>query len=360
MCIFRGMSDDIDLPMEKSMANPTKGTQPRYHGASLGACIGDALSMPAHWFYDPQELERTFGRIDCYMAPPSRHPGSILWRSSYAPTEPEFDILGQQRRFWGQRGVHYHQFLAAGENTLNLKLLQLVLTQVAEHGEYDPGRYLDAYQRFLLAPEEHHDTYVEECHRGFFINLRAGKKPEKAAVAEKHIGGMVAVIPLYAALRHLGHDNAVARRAVLSHVGLTHAGPLVGSGAATLLTLAAELWEGVPLTESLGAHLTRQDLPFLQGPLLKQAELPPERVLGRLYSTACYLDDALPATFYLALRYATNAEEGLVANTMAGGDNCHRGAVLGALLGLDAGPSVFPEHWRTGLREVPVLLSTGV
>jgi len=25
--------------------------------------------------------------------------------------------------------------------------------------------------------------------------------------------------------------------------------------------------------------------------------------------------------------------------------------VLGALLGLDGGPSVFPEHWRTGLLE---------
>ena len=328
-----------------------KDTYPRYHGASIGAYIGDALAMPAHWFYDPHELERTFGRIDRYIAPPQQHPGSILWRSSYAPTEPEFDILGDQRQYWGRRGVHYHQFLAAGENTLNLKLLRLALAQVAEHGEYNPAQFLTAYQRFMRSPAEHHDTYVEECHRGFFLNLRAGKKAERAAVAEKHIGGMVAVIPLYAALRHLGQDDAAARRAVLSHVALTHAGPLVASGAGTLLTLAAELWEGVPLSESLSAHLTRQDLPFLQGPLMRQAELPPEMVLGRLYSTACYLEDSLPATFYLALRYAADAKEALIANTMAGGDNCHRGAVLGALLGLDGGPSVFPEHWRTGLLE---------
>ncbi|MCA1755481.1 MAG: hypothetical protein LC641_12470 [Spirochaeta sp.] len=61
----------------------------------------------------------------------------------------------------------------------------------------------------------------------FVLNLRAGKKAERAAVAEKHIGGMVAVIPLYAALRHLGQDDAAARRAVLSHVALTHADPLL-------------------------------------------------------------------------------------------------------------------------------------
>lgn len=70
--------------------------------------------------------------------------------------------------------------------------------------------------------------------------------------------------------------------------------------------------------------------------------------MGRLYSTACYLEDALPGTFYLALRSADDPEEALVANAMAGGDNCHRGAVLGALLGLAGGPETFPERWRAG------------
>ncbi len=321
----------------------------RERGAILGAYIGDALAMPAHWYYDQCELRRTFGRIEHYVAPPRHHPGSILWRSTYAPTEPEFDILGTQRQYWGRRGIHYHQFLAAGENTLNLKLLRHALVQVSNYGSYDPDRYLDAYQRFMLAPEEHHDTYVEECHRGFFVNLRRGKKPKKAAVTEKHIGGMVSVLPLYGALRMRGYGDQAARTAVLLHVALTHAGRQVADAAGALLTIAAELWSGVPLVEACTDHLTRQDLPFLQGPLLKQIELPPDKVLGRVYSTACYLEDSLPATFYLALRYARDPERALVENTMAGGDNCHRGAVLGALLGMSDGAEIFPEHWRTGL-----------
>ena len=322
----------------------------RYRGALYGAYIGDALAMPAHWFYDPAEVRRTFGRIDRFVAPPREHPGSILWRSSYAPREPEFDILGEQRQYWGRQGVHYHQFLQAGENTLNLKLLRLALDQVDAHGAYDRDLYLSAYQEYLLNPAGHRDTYVEECHRGFFENLRAGKKPAKAAVQEKHIGGMVAVIPLYAALRQLGQSDAEARKHVYEHVEVTHAGKVIREAVGTLLTVASEVWAGGSLTEVLGTHLERQDLPYLQGPILRYAEQhSPDQILGRVYTTACYLDGALPATFYLALRYSQDAEEALIANTMAGGDNCHRGAVLGALLGLDGGEAVFPERWREEL-----------
>ena len=346
------------LPMDTRQTQHAPSAVDRSRGAAMGAFIGDALAMPAHWFYNPLELADTFGRIERFLPPPTRHPGSILWRSHYAPTEPEYDILGDQRRYWGQTGVHYHQFLAAGENTLNLKLLRLALSQVAEHSGYDSDRFLDAYRDFMLHPERHRDTYVEECHRGFFENLRAGERPEKAAVKEKHIGGMVAVIPLYAALRSLGQADDEARRAVLHHVALTHAGRHVAEAAGTLLTLASEIWEGAALSQVLTDHLVRQDLPFLQGPISRQSELPPDKVLRRIYSTACYLEESMPATFYLALRYAEDAETALIENTMAGGDNCHRGAVLGALLGLSGGPSVLPEAWRSGLVEpVPGLLS---
>jgi ADP-ribosylglycohydrolase len=63
----------------------------------------------------------------------------------------------------------------------------------------------------------------------------------------------------------------------------------------------------------------------------------------------------VPATLYLAWKYADRPEEGLVANTMAGGDNCHRGAVLGALLGAAWGVEAWPERWRGVLRYRPEL-----
>ena len=74
-----------------------------------------------------------------------------------------------------------------------------------------------------------------------------------------------------------------------------------------------------------------------------------------MLSPACYVDDSVPATLYLARKYASRPEEGLVANTMAGGDNCYRGSVLGALLGAESGVAGWPERWRRGLRYQPAL-----
>ena len=102
----------------------------------LGSLVADAVAMPVHWYYDqvaldrdypqlaeatsvPQLAEATSAGSPLYLAPRNPHSGSILWRSQWTPPSPQFDILREQAAFWGQHGVHYHQFLAAGENTLN-------------------------------------------------------------------------------------------------------------------------------------------------------------------------------------------------------------------------------------------------
>ena len=104
--------------------------QSRKKGAILGMYIGDALAMPVHWYYDRQALARDYGRVTGYLAPKDPHPDSILWRSAYTPVNKKADILHDQARFWGRPGVHYHQFLQAGENTLNLKLCTLLLNHL--------------------------------------------------------------------------------------------------------------------------------------------------------------------------------------------------------------------------------------
>ena len=53
----------------------------------------------------------------------------------------------------------------------------------------------------------------------------------------------------------------------------------------------------------------------------------------------CYIEHSFPAVLYLAARYPDDFEAALVANTNVGGDNCHRGAVLGAMLGAALGLS---------------------
>jgi ADP-ribosylglycohydrolase len=52
---------------------------------------------------------------------------------------------------------------------------------------------------------------------------------------------------------------------------------------------------------------------------------------------------------YFAARYHDDFESALLANTQVGGDNCHRGAVLGSILGASLGFDAIPKRWITGL-----------
>ena len=72
-------------------------------------------------------------------------------------------------------------------------------------------------------------------------------------------------------------------------------------------------------------------------------------MIGRQFSPACYLKDALPATLHLAVKYGGTPRDGLLANVRMGGDNCHRGVVLGTLLGAANGMPALPAEWVSGL-----------
>ncbi len=57
-------------------------------------------------------------------------------------------------------------------------------------------------------------------------------------------------------------------------------------------------------------------------------------IIGRVFSSACYISDSWPSVLYLAYKYRDDPRAGLLANANVGGDNVHRGALLGVLFGL--------------------------
>jgi hypothetical protein len=116
-----------------------------FQDAHRGSLAADALAMPVHWYYDREALRREYGKVDHFIAPQNPHTGSILWRSSYHAINEKGDILREQAQYWGQRDVHYHQFLKAGENTLNFKLAAELFALVRKSGGYDPDAWLERY-----------------------------------------------------------------------------------------------------------------------------------------------------------------------------------------------------------------------
>ena len=322
----------------------------RCQGALYGLYIGDALAMPVHWYYDREALKRDYGIVRDYLAPKNPHPDSILWRSSYQPIIDKADILHEQKQYWGSPGVHYHQFLQAGENTLNLKLCSQLIASINANRRYRAEDYLERYISFMTKPGNHRDTYVEEYHRHFFTNYARGSHPRQCGVAEKHIGGLIGVIPIVVFYRSRSER---ARLAALEHLSLTHLGEDMEAAAQLLVSILVEVLQGRSLYDALMGAIQEQRSPFLAHPFLQWLDQPDEMVVGRHFSTACYVEHSVPAVVYLALKYHKSPEAGLVANTNLGGDNAHRGAVLGALLGAANGLAAFPDRWVAGLQHPP-------
>ena len=315
--------------------------------AFLGALVGDALSMPVHWYYDREALDRDYGNFDEYLAPKNPHPDSILWRSSYDPIGPKADILNQQGKYWGSKGVHYHQFLKAGENTLNLKLSVELYRWIILEGKFDLDSWLRRYVEVMLTPDWHKDTYAEEYHREFFTNYARGKGLHSCASPDLHIGALSLIPALLAGLEALDIiDPATLIQHAISLVRATHDQQYALRAAGDLTRILIQLSDGTPIRKVLA------ELPIPGVSVSKYmnwVDLPDRTVVGEKLSTACYLPESFVASLYFVWKYHDDFSLSLLQNAKAGGDNCHRAVVVGSILGFGCG---VPRKWLRGLRSM--------
>jgi ADP-ribosylglycohydrolase len=335
----------------------------RMRGALWGMFVGDALAMPVHWYYNIAALWQDIGVIRDYQAPKPHHPNSIMALANTAKAgrgNQEGDIVGNvilkgKKHHWGQANRHYHQGMQAGDNTLNLLCARVLMRSLNAVGEYDPKDFLQEYIRFMTEPDQHNDTYAESFHRDFFANYARGVVPEECAGAEGHdtasIGGLVCLpLVILSALRD--HDLLSANEIALTQQRLTHQSSLLERYTLALSDLLFHIFESPePDIEALACRVAKgvgfPAADVLQSVRRKQSS--DLDVIGGLLSPACYIDQSFPSVLYLAARYSNDFEAALIANTNVGGDNCHRGAILGALLGATLGYEAIPKRWIEGL-----------
>ena len=279
------------------------------NGALWGLYIGDALAVPVHWYYNRSALFDDYGWVTDYLAPRNPHPDSILFRPHYAAPGPRGEILHDQAQYWGQKGIHYHQFLKPGENTLNIKLCSLLIESLNQKGGYDADDYLRRYIAYMTTPGRHRDTYIEECHRNFFSNLAKDIPPRRCGATEKHIGGLVGIIPV---LTFYCEDPQKARSAALQHLSLTHPGEKMAGAAGLVANLMLEVLSGQTLKDAILSRIETQGHPLLGHPFKKWLDDPDDWVIGPKLSTACYVEHSVPAVLYLALKYHREPEKAAV------------------------------------------------
>ncbi len=312
---------------------------------------GDALSMPVHWFYRPADILRYFPPlgITAMEAAPADHPSAIMTlhstrrggRKNVAQGNSEIVgdvILRGRANLWQQPGTHYHHGMPAGENTLNAWIARLMLEWMTTRSDYDVDDWLQQYVDFMVAdPPLHPDTYAESCHREFFANRQEGKSLRKCGGATHDtpsMGALVSVAPLALALL-ANQPLADVQAACRAHVWTTHPHKGLMSVVDAYVSLLCYLLfrdETAEVSGRLEAAAETQVSPSITNCLDKN--LDPREVIGGKFSLACYISDSWPSVCYLALRFSADPQKALLMNTNLGGENAHRGAVLGSLVGL--------------------------
>ena len=339
----------------------------RAKAALINLYIGDALSMPVHWFYNPVDIMKAFPPhgIRKMEAAPAYHPSSIMKLHSTTSggrknknNTMQKEVVGEvilkhKAHLWGLPHGHYHHGLEAGENTLNAWWAKWLMNSRAREGHYDCEVWVREYIDLMTADKPSHpDTYAESCHRGFFANYTSGKNPiDCGAVTHDtpSMGALVTVAPLALALLS-SEPLALVQQQCREHVWLTHPDKglmdVVDSYVVLLHTLLNR-----PVNESVEEAIEKAAnvIPGTKlGKLLSQNK-EDSYVVGRLYSLACYITDSWPSVCYLASKYYEDPRKALLINTNLGGENAHRGSVLGTIIGLAS--NKFDEPFYTTLAQ---------
>lgn len=338
---------------------------------------GDALASPTHWFYGGRrQIISEYGHpINDYTKPNQRLAGSILnksdlnggGRSKFGGGRKKRnnqktiigDVInhGKQGLWSPSQSNHYHATLQKGENTLEVSIARVLMKSiVANNGSFDADHFRQAYIDFMTTLGSHNDTYASTCHRMFFANFIFGELPPKDCPDnDQHnvdtMDGLV--LPTIVALAYscgsqvtsLEQQKEVMVKVAAECAAVTRRSPVLEG--------VAGLWSLVVRSAIQDDH-ENFDKSFNEFSQRTIRRLPNPRVKDSDTMSACYLSSSLPGLVDMAAKYnhEDSVWDGLVANANVGGENVHRGSVLGAILGARAGFDHLPSKLVKGL--VPV------
>lgn len=381
--------------------------------ALWGLFISDSLCMPAHWYYKRSYLKKEFGKITGYNDAPHPHPESFMVGNTYTPDiktakklNRPYDILHKHINFYNtsynhldidtkvhdgehanlmpklDERYHYHHGLKAGENTLGANLVRVLMRCVIKNQGYKQEAFLDDFIEFMTS-QENSDPYLEIYIRDWFENYSKGVAPELCAQSQRQrwsIGSHGGIIrPLVLSLTAKSPYEALGIS--VTHQQLTHRSQNVSSALGTLVPFLSSLLnnneprdtllkyvKNIPLIKIHGEELSKIYFDS-KGPgnipkdkmwsihtqysdeylneILQYAN--DENMITTRFATSCYPEHGLPLILYFLHQNKFDFTQTLLDNANAGGDNVHRGMILGLLVG--AATDKIPESLKTGLKE---------
>lgn len=283
---------------------------------------------------------------------------------------------------------HYHHGLDAGDNTLGAHLVRVLMRCVAAKDAYESHGFIQGFIEHLTTPGANRDPYTEIYIRRWFENYAKGVAPESCAARQRDIwsigshGGVIRplVLSMLAPSAYQGMGLAI------EHQNITHRSENCSTALFVLVPMLQSLLTGedpmsviprfsrlirlpeisgkelfeayrahngpgnIPDEDMWRMHTTFDTLPFDLETMAELADA--NTIVGGRLATACYPEHGVPLMLYLARRQLFDFEPSVLSNANMGGDNVHRGMLLGLLLGAAKRP---PEHLIQGLKDAAEL-----
>ncbi len=329
--------------MRQDMAN-------RFFGAWWGAFLGDAIAMPTHGYASEKLLRDDYGRISGLSAPKAFHPESVLTTLPRPQLPPEYDYLGNRRRvLWSKQNTHPHYGLEAGENTLSMFLAMHLAASIADAPghKFDIPIWMERYQAIMTNPDACADTFIPSVHRRYFENLAAGKDPENNGCPDAHMSDVAMFIPImFGALRDPNRIQMQLYRALKKFT----IGESASNTAFFLAELLALMIKGSSLEESIYTKMTPDRHFCLAFPYRRWIKNNSDEQAVNATGRFAVLEEAMPLTMYLAIKYHGDLLKALLVNANIGGESPGRGAVLGMLIGAECGYDALPKQMLAELK----------
>ena len=264
---------------------------------------------------------------------------------------------------------HYHHGLKAGENTLGANLIRVLMRSVIKEGLYKQEVFIEDFISYMTTPGLNKDPYTEVYIRAWFQNYTNGIPPHACAEEQRNVwsiasnGGIIR--PLVLALTSQSSFQALG--VALQHQQITHHSDNVSSALCVLVPLLRELLDKKDPASTLKAFASQVQRTTISGAALSKTyadhnepgnipkdkmwdihtkfsqqnvdldalmkEHTEDEILGSVFTTGCYPEQSLPVLMYLLHKNKFDFKASVLANANAGGDNVHRGIILGLLAG---------------------------
>jgi len=284
---------------------------------------------------------------------------------------------------------HYHHGLKKGDNTLGANLMRVLMRSVIKIKAYDQASFIDDFIQHMTTPGVNKDPYSEIYVRAWFNHYTNGDPAHASAEEQRNVwsigssGGAIRPLLLSLTSRSIYQGLGVA----LQHQQITHRSDNVSSALTFLVPLLHQLLDkkdpqktlrnytskvqrikikGAELSKTYAEHMGPGNIPHEQmwkihtefsdksldlDYLLENYE--EDEILGTVFTTGCYTEHSIPVLSYLLAKYDFDFKACVLANANAGGDNIHRGILLGMLAG--AANDEIPLDLKEGLKHYEVI-----